>query len=227
MVYYIFADAYPVRHLLYRWKNSPGIKVLDGEMSQFYMTRITTSLRNEIYVAASSWLLSDSDLHPLHGHRVRGVDVTLGGPQGYASTLSLCIATLLTIATIWGNVNSSMPRVSYVKSMDIYLMTSFTFVLGTLLEYIVIMNKGHPKSKKLRKPVHQNDSIPPYRFSFRCWPLRHDSHASNTNHKNSSTPTKPTADKDSQPLKVEVYARIGFLSAFVLFNGVYWAVLRI
>lgn len=65
--------------------------------------------------------------------------------------VALSLTTLLTIATIWSSTNSNMPPVSYVKAVDVYFLTSFGFVLVTLLEYIIVLNYNVLKTAIQRK----------------------------------------------------------------------------
>lgn len=46
-----FLDAYPTHHLIYAWKSTPGVVVLDKEMAQFYMKNMTTAVQRVKYVA--------------------------------------------------------------------------------------------------------------------------------------------------------------------------------
>ena len=64
---------------------------------------------------------------------------------------------MLTMTTISTGVRSSLPRISYVKAIDIYLVMCFVFVFAALLEYAAVnytywgaRAKKKKKEKKLR-----------------------------------------------------------------------------
>lgn len=48
------------------------------------------------------------------------------------------ITTVLTMSTIITGVSASMPQVSYVKAVDIYLWASFLFVFLSVIEYAAV-----------------------------------------------------------------------------------------
>ncbi|XP_076834478.1 gamma-aminobutyric acid receptor subunit rho-1 [Brachyhypopomus gauderio] len=50
----------------------------------------------------------------------------------------LGIMTVLTMSTIITGVNASMPRVSYIKAVDVYLWVSFVFVFLSVIEYAAV-----------------------------------------------------------------------------------------
>uniref|UniRef100_A0A3B4C3I4 GABA(C) receptor n=1 Tax=Pygocentrus nattereri TaxID=42514 RepID=A0A3B4C3I4_PYGNA len=52
--------------------------------------------------------------------------------------VSLGITTVLTMSTIITGVSTSMPQVSYVKAVDIYLWASFLFVFLSVIEYAAV-----------------------------------------------------------------------------------------
>ncbi|CAB3401311.1 unnamed protein product [Caenorhabditis bovis] len=52
--------------------------------------------------------------------------------------VALGVTTVLTMTTLMTTTNSSMPKVSYVKSIDIYLGVSFMMVFCSLFEYAAV-----------------------------------------------------------------------------------------
>lgn len=58
--------------------------------------------------------------------------------EATSARVALGITTVLTMTTISTGVRASLPRISYVKAIDIYLVMCFFFVFAALLEYAVV-----------------------------------------------------------------------------------------
>lgn len=66
--------------------------------------------------------------------------------------IALGIATVLTIVFLLGSSNGTMPRVSYPKAIDWYLMTSFIFVFTTLIMCLLIFRFDRQPGKQQHPP---------------------------------------------------------------------------
>ena len=63
---------------------------------------------------------------------------------------------MLTMTTISTGVRSSLPRISYVKAIDIYLVMCFVFVFAALLEYAAVnYTYWGARAKKKKKEKKQ------------------------------------------------------------------------
>ena len=52
--------------------------------------------------------------------------------------VALGVTTVLTMTTLMSSTNSQLPKVSYIKSIDVYLGTCFVMVFASFLEYATV-----------------------------------------------------------------------------------------
>lgn len=71
----------------------------------------------------------------------------------------LGITTVLTMTTISTGVRSSLPRISYVKAIDIYLVMCFVFVFAALLEYAAVNYTYWGARARKRAKLKNRDQI--------------------------------------------------------------------
>jgi len=60
--------------------------------------------------------------------------------------VALGITTVLTMTTVLSSSNASLPKISYLKSIDIYLVTCFVMVFASLLEFACVSFIGRNRS---------------------------------------------------------------------------------
>ncbi|KAL9984554.1 hypothetical protein ACROYT_G006862 [Oculina patagonica] len=79
-------------------------------------------------------------------------------PQGSVpARVALGSTTVLSIVTFTGSFRSSMPKVSYIKAVDIYFIVSFTFIFAAVVEYVlVLLNTGLNRHRL--KNTHQSSN---------------------------------------------------------------------
>ena len=85
-------------------------------------------------------------------------------PSAVPARTGICITAILTILTMLGISNSNMPKVSYIKALDLYLFVCFVFVFLSFIAYIIVLNArkrcsscfgGSLKEEKKIKSAHE------------------------------------------------------------------------
>ncbi|XP_063089277.1 gamma-aminobutyric acid receptor subunit rho-2 isoform X2 [Cavia porcellus] len=159
--------AYTDEDLMLYWKNGDESLKTDEKisLSQFLIQKFHTTSRLAFY-SSTGWynrLYINFTLHRhiffflLQTYFPATLMVMLSwvsfwiDHKAVPARVSLGITTVLTMSTIITGVNASMPRVSYIKAVDIYLWVSFVFVFLSVLEYAAVNYLTTVQERKERK----------------------------------------------------------------------------
>ncbi|XP_078071589.1 glycine receptor subunit alpha-3 isoform X3 [Mustelus asterias] len=155
--------------------------------------------------------------------------------------VALGITTVLTMTTQSSGSRASLPKVSYVKAIDIWMAVCLLFVFSALLEYAAVnfVSRQHKELLRLRRrkrKTSQDDEVRESRFSFTAYGvgpcLQSKDGVTAKGAINTSQPAPKNQD-DMRKLfidrakKIDTVARAGFPLAFLIFNIFYWVIYKI
>ncbi|XP_075710560.1 gamma-aminobutyric acid receptor subunit rho-3 [Rhinoderma darwinii] len=162
--------------------------------------------------------------------------------------VSLGITTVLTMSTIITGVSASMPQVSYIKAVDVYLWISFLFVFLSVIEYAAVNYLTTVEERKQLKRRGKSsttlnlEAVQAMAFDG-CYhdsdaDLNYSVHSEETSSRGraASVATLDTARvKRKRSIKgnvgriilennhaIDTYSRIIFPVVYILFNFFYW-----
>ncbi|KAJ8262216.1 hypothetical protein GJAV_G00163910 [Gymnothorax javanicus] len=160
--------------------------------------------------------------------------------------VALGITTVLTMTTQSSGSRTSLPKVSYVKAIDIWMAVCLLFVFSALLEYAAVnfvsrQHKDLLKFHRKRKRNKPEDGIKEGRLSFSAsagtpCSLGKDGIITKTGNSTSQPQGTPSTTKTQEEMrklfidrakKIDTISRAGFPLAFLFFNIFYWVLYKI
>ncbi|KAI6219968.1 PHCl [Aphelenchoides besseyi] len=185
--------------------------------------------------------------------------------------VGLGVTTVLTMTTLITTTNNSMPKVSYIKGLDVFLNFCFVMVFASLVEYAVVSywNKRQCRRRQIRKNRNQQQEptelpmftnypttpaggitvspnhsyvyrppgippgIPPD-CDCRTIPLVQYAQLTNDNSFHQTIPFPKIRRRQHfscrkfmpSPARIDRCSRIMFPALFIIFNLVYWTIMR-
>jgi len=253
---------YTTNDIIYEWGPS-GVVVGNNEMAQFeYKSNNISSSIEEFSVGNFSTI----SVKFLFERRVGYYLIQVYLPDIFVVALSwivfwmdktemgdrmaLGITTILTIMFLLGSLNGTMPRVSYPKALDWYLLVSFTFVFLSLIECMIVFiltlksNKDHERHERTKRKLIaiplsrlENRKVTSPPNETKCNGIKKLEINGNlkrnytTETTSSQSPVHPSPGdltcvsyRGTAADSVDKTSRVLFPVLFIIYNIVYWAV---
>ncbi|XP_036141819.1 glycine receptor subunit alpha-3-like isoform X2 [Monomorium pharaonis] len=142
-------------------------------------------------------------------------------PEAIPARVTLGVTSLLTLATQNTQSQQSLPPVSYVKAIDVWMSSCSVFVFLSLMEFAVVNNYMGPIATKAMKGYSDEDlreDIDDFKT-----PMRSDA-------ERSRSPTRPPMVQYEQccegratAIYIDKVSRFFFPFSFFILNVVYWS----
>ncbi|XP_064076291.1 gamma-aminobutyric acid receptor subunit beta-like [Vanessa tameamea] len=142
--------------------------------------------------------------------------------------VALGVTTVLTMTTLMSSTNAALPKISYVKSIDVYLGACFVMVFASFLEYATVgyMAKRIQMRKQrfvtIQKIASENKKMSVNNPSLK------DTHTLSKMGTSGRFTTPRSSDISKllgmTPSDIDKYSRVVFPVCFICFNLMYWII---
>ncbi|EDO43147.1 predicted protein, partial [Nematostella vectensis] len=152
---FIESYAYTSEDIKYKWtpRGTKGIEIISNETAQFVLVEARTE---QIATAKISGHFSQLVATFSLKRRLEYFAITVVTPAMILVVLSWCcfwivpdaiparislsVTTILSTLLLSGTVNAQMPKVSYMKAIDVFVLGNFAFIFLSLIEYVAVLN---------------------------------------------------------------------------------------
>ncbi|XP_064008193.1 glycine receptor subunit alpha-2 isoform X5 [Pogoniulus pusillus] len=156
--------------------------------------------------------------------------------------VALGITTVLTMTTQSSGSRASLPKVSYVKAIDIWMAVCLLFVFAALLEYAAVnfVSRQHKEFLRLRRRQRrqnkEDEVARDSRFNFSGYGMGHCLQVKDGTAVKAPPNPPPPPPKDAESIKkkfvdrakrIDTISRAAFPLAFLIFNIFYWITYKI
>ncbi|XP_053559819.1 glycine receptor subunit alpha-3 isoform X3 [Bombina bombina] len=154
--------------------------------------------------------------------------------------VALGITTVLTMTTQSSGSRASLPKVSYVKAIDIWMAVCLLFVFSALLEYAAVnfVSRQHKELLRFRskRKKDRDDEVRESHFSFTAYGMGQCLQAKDGVTPKGPINPPPAAAKSREEMrkifidrakKIDTISRACFPLAFLIFNIFYWIIYKI
>lgn len=145
-------------------------------------------------------------------------------PEAIPARVTLGVTSLLTLATQNTQSQQSLPPVSYVKAVDVWMSSCSVFVFLSLMEFAIVNNYMGPVATKVMKGYSDEDLTNPHDDVVTAFVQDNRNQGSNDKHRPSVQ--QPQYDEcchgRATALLIDRFSRFFFPFSFFILNIVYW-----
>ncbi|XP_078739965.1 glycine receptor subunit alphaZ1-like [Lampetra fluviatilis] len=182
---YISSGAYTQKDLVFMWdKDRPMVHDPSISLPQYSFTNVTLShSERHLRTGNFSMLMANFTLRRLMGFYLTQTYIPSTllvllswisfwiNPDAAPARVALGITTVLTLTTQSSGARSSLPKLSYVNAMDIWMATCLIFVFSSLLEFAAVnvmsrqarsLSSANPSSDKVEAATGVLSALHPW-----------------------------------------------------------------